>query len=133
MEFIEFTAKTVSDAITEACQKFGIPSSKLEYEVLEEGSTGFLGIGAKAAKIKARVKEEEKTIDMVAKDFLTEVFKAMNLPVVLNIKYDDIERILDRVLMVKGGVLAVNTDVEKIRENGNTVENLFREVFSNVC
>ena len=95
MEFIEFTAKTVSDAITEACQKFGIPSSKLEYEVLEEGSTGFLGLGAKAAKIKARVKEEEKTIDMVAKDFLTEVFKAMNLPVVLNIKYDDIERVLD--------------------------------------
>ena len=56
MEFIEFTAKTVSDAITEACQKFGIPSSKLDHEVLEEGSTGFLGIGAKAAKIRARVK-----------------------------------------------------------------------------
>ena len=71
------------------------PQFKLEYEVLEEGSTGFLGLGAKAAKIKARVKEEEKTIDMVAKDFLTEVFKAMNLPVVLNIKYDDIERVLD--------------------------------------
>ena len=95
MEFIEITAKTVNDAITEACQKLSIPSSKLEYEVLEEGSTGFLGIGAKAAKIKARVKEEEKTVDMVAKDFLTEVFKAMNLPVVLNIKYDDIERVLD--------------------------------------
>ena len=95
MEFIEITAKTVNDAITEACQKLSIPSSKLEYEVLEEGSTGFLGLGAKAAKIKARVKEEEKTVDMVAKDFLTEVFKAMNLPVVLNIKYDDIERILD--------------------------------------
>ena len=95
MEFIEITAKTVNDAITEACQKLSIPSSKLEYEVLEEGSTGFLGLGAKAAKIKARVKEEEKTIDMVAKDFLTEVFKAMNLPVVLNIKYDDIEKVLD--------------------------------------
>ena len=95
MEFIEITAKTVNDAITEACQKLSIPSAKLEYEVLEEGSTGFLGIGAKAAKIKARIKEEEKTVDMVAKDFLAEVFKAMNLPVVVNIKYDDIERILD--------------------------------------
>ena len=95
MEFIEITAKTVNDAITEACQKLSIPSAKLEYEVLEEGSTGFLGLGAKAAKIKARVKEEEKTIDMIAKEFLTEVFKAMNLPVVLNIKYDEIERILD--------------------------------------
>ena len=95
MEFIEITAKTVNDAITEACQKLSIPSAKLEYEVLEEGSTGFLGIGAKAAKIKARIKEEEKTVDMVAKDFLAVVFKAMNLPVVVNIKYDDIERILD--------------------------------------
>ena len=95
MEFIEITAKTVNDAITEACQKLSIPSAKLEYEVLEEGSTGFLGLGAKAAKIKARIKEEEKTVDMVAKDFLAEVFKAMNLPVVVNIKYDDIERILD--------------------------------------
>ena len=95
MEFIEITAKTVNDAITEACQKLSIPSAKLVYEVLEEGSTGFLGIGAKAAKIKARIKEEEKTVDMVAKYFLAEVFKAMNLPVVVNIKYDDIERILD--------------------------------------
>ena len=95
MDYQRFSAKTVSDAITEACQKLSIPSAKLEYEVLEEGSTGFLGLGAKAAKIKARVKEEEKTIDMVAKDFLTEVFKAMNLPVVLNIKYDDIEKVLD--------------------------------------
>lgn len=95
MEFIEVTAKTVNDAITEACQKLSIPSIKLEYEVLEEGSTGFLGFNAKPAKIKARIKEEEKTVDMVAKDFLSEVFKAMNLPVVVNIKYDDIERILD--------------------------------------
>ena len=95
MEFIEVTAKTVNDAITQACQKLSIPSIKLEYEVLEEGSTGFLGFNAKPAKIKARIKEEEKTVDMVAKDFLSEVFKAMNLPVVVNIKYDDIERILD--------------------------------------
>ena len=95
MEFIEITAKTVNDAITEACQKLGIPSTKLEYEVLEEGSTGFLGLGSKPAKIKAKIKEEEKTVDMVAKEFLSEVFKAMNLPVVTNIKYDDIEKILD--------------------------------------
>ena len=95
MEFIEITAKTVNDAITEACQKLGIPSKKLEYEVLEEGSTGFLGLGSKPAKIKAKIKEEEKTVDMVAKEFLSEVFKAMNLPVVTNIKYDDIEKILD--------------------------------------
>ena len=56
MDFIEFSAKTVNDAITEACQKFIVTSDKLEYEVVEEGSSGFLGIGSKPAVIKARVK-----------------------------------------------------------------------------
>ena len=35
MEFTEFSAKTVDDAITEACQKLMVPSDKLEYEVVE--------------------------------------------------------------------------------------------------
>lgn len=95
MEFVEVSAKTVSDAITEACQKFSVTSDKLEYEVVQEGSTGFLGINAKPAIIKARVKEEEKTIDMKAKDFLSDVFKSMNLAVVIDAKYDDIENTLD--------------------------------------
>lgn len=38
MEFTEISAKTVDDAITEACQKFSVTSDKLEYEVIEEGS-----------------------------------------------------------------------------------------------
>ena len=59
MEFVEFSAKTVQDAITEACTHFIVTSSSLEYEVVEEGSSGFLGIGSKPAVIKARVKSEE--------------------------------------------------------------------------
>ena len=55
MEFMEFSAKTVNDCITEACQKFVVTSDKLEYEVITEGSTGFLGFNAKPAIIKARV------------------------------------------------------------------------------
>lgn len=95
MEFVEVSAKTVSDAITEACQKFSVTSDKLEYEVVQEGSTGFLGINAKPAIIKARIKEEEKTIDIKAKDFLSDVFKSMNLAVVIDAKYDDIQNTLD--------------------------------------
>ena len=59
MEFLEFKGKTKNDAITEACRHFSIPSDKLEYEIIEEGSTGFLGIGARPAIIKAKVKEEK--------------------------------------------------------------------------
>ena len=56
MDYIQVSAKTVNDAITEACQKLLVTSDRLEYEVIEEGSTGFLGIGSKPAIIKAKVK-----------------------------------------------------------------------------
>ena len=87
MDFIEFSAKTVNDAITEACQKFVVTSDKLEYEVVEEGSSGFLGIGSKPAIIKARVKS---SIQDTAKNFLKSVFEAMNLVVVIDINYDEV-------------------------------------------
>lgn len=58
MEFIEVSAKTLSDAITEACQKLSVTSDRLYYEVVEEGSNGFLGLGSKPYLIKAAVKEE---------------------------------------------------------------------------
>lgn len=89
MEYIDFTAKTVNDAITEACQKFVVTSDKLDYVVVEEGSSGFLGIGSKPAVIKARVKG---TIADKAKDFLNEVFSAMNMVVVIEVKYNEDSR-----------------------------------------
>ena len=63
MEYMEFSAKTVADAITDACQKFTVTSDKLDYVVVSEGSTGFLGLGAKPAVIKARVKSEEEVVE----------------------------------------------------------------------
>lgn len=92
MEFIEISAKTVNDAITEACQKLTVTSDKLEYEVVEEGSSGFLGIGSKPAVIKARVKS---SVEDTAKDFLKDVFEAMNLAVVVNVKYDEANNSMD--------------------------------------
>lgn len=87
MDFIEFSAKTVNDAITEACQKFVVTSDKLEYEVVEEGSSGFLGIGSKPAIIRAKVKS---SVQDKVKDFLKSVFEAMNLVVVIDIDYDEV-------------------------------------------
>ena len=92
MDFIEISAKTVNDAITEACQKFTVTSDKLEYTVVDEGSSGFLGIGARPAVIKAKVKS---SVADKAKDFLTEVFEAMNLVVVIDVKYDEDNKNLD--------------------------------------
>ena len=57
---IRVSAKTVDDAITEALIKLGVTSDRLEYEVIEKGSAGFLGIGMKQAVIEARRKPEPK-------------------------------------------------------------------------
>lgn len=133
MEYKEFSAKTVDDAITAACQEFTVVSSKLDYEVIEEGSSGFLGIGSKPAVIKARVKDESTVevenksanandfavksevkdtvvkpadiksvavkaggpLEDVAKDFLKSVFTAMNMAVVVDVKYDAAEKNMD--------------------------------------
>ena len=78
-EYIEVTERTVSEAITAACQKLAVPSERLEYEVIDPGKTGFLGIGARAAKIRARVKkgmEESTEIDTSA--IISDVLKGKN-------------------------------------------------------
>ena len=92
MEFIEVSAKTISDAITEACQKLTVTSDKLEYEVVDEGSSGFLGIGSKPATIKARIKS---SVEDTAKDFLKDVFEAMDMTVVVEVKYDEAENYME--------------------------------------
>ena len=58
MEFREFSAKTVDEAITKACLEFGVSSEKLEIQVIFEGSSGFFGLGAKPARIRVHKKEE---------------------------------------------------------------------------
>ena len=76
MDYIEIQGKTVEDAITEACTRLGATSDQLEYEVIEKGSTGFLGIGAKEAVIRARKagasdatsKEDKKAEKAIAKE-----------------------------------------------------------------
>ena len=59
MEFREFSAESVSDAITKACVELEASSDRLEYTIVQEASSGFLGFGRKPAIIRARKKEEE--------------------------------------------------------------------------
>lgn len=92
MEFIEVSAKTVNDAVTDALVQLGITSDQLEYEVLKEGSTGFLGIGSKPAVIKARKKFSPE--DYV-REFLGQVFQAMNMEVEIISNYDEELGVID--------------------------------------
>lgn len=125
MDFIQVTGKTIEDAITEACQKLLVTSDKLEYEVIEKGTTGFLGFNSKPAVIKAREKTEEinevkemkevskkenvmidkkASIEMKTSDgkmesevikFLDDVFKAMNLNVKVNVSFSESDSSMD--------------------------------------
>ena len=67
-DYITLSAKTLDDAITEALVQLGVTSDRLDYIVVEKGSEGFLGIGRKQAVIKARRKQEEKSVEEVVKE-----------------------------------------------------------------
>ena len=60
MDYIQVSAKTVEDAVLEAAMKLATTRDHLEYEVIEKGSAGFLGFGAKNAVIKARALSDEE-------------------------------------------------------------------------
>jgi spoIIIJ-associated protein len=47
----EFYAATVEEAVEKASGALGVPGDQLHFEVLDQGSTGFLGIGARDARI----------------------------------------------------------------------------------
>ena len=86
MDWIEITAKTVDEAITEALIKLGTTSNNIEYQVIEKESSGFVGLFKRPAKIKARCKY---TADGAARDFLTKVFRAMNISAEIEIDYNE--------------------------------------------
>ena len=93
MEFKEFTGKTVDDALTNATVSLGVTSSEIKYEVVEEGSNGFLGIGSKDALIKVVISANEDPKD-VAKDFLNGVFEAMQLEVNISMELEEADNTL---------------------------------------
>ena len=89
MEMMTFSAKTVEDAVTKALIDLETTSDKLEYEVVEKGSAGFLGIGAKPAVIRARKKE---SVQDRAVNFLSQVFDAMNIQVEIASAFNEEEK-----------------------------------------
>ena len=87
MEYIEISAKTVDDAITEALVKLGTTSDQIEYEVVDKGSAGFLGIARRDAVIKVRKKY---SVEGNITEFLQKIFAAMDLEVeILSTKEND--------------------------------------------
>lgn len=115
MDFIEVKAKTVDDAITEALVQLGTTSDQIEYEVIEKGSSGFLGFNSKPAVI--RVRRKYTTEDQI-RDFLSKVFQAMNMQVEIIIKNSsEDENVFD--VELKGDEMGV-----LIGKRGQTLDSL---------
>ena len=114
MDFIEVSAKTVDDAITESLVKLGTTSDKIEYEVIEKGSSGFLGIGSRPAVIKVRKKSD---IEDYVNDFLCSVFQAMGMQVEILINKSEDGKIVD--VELKGEEMGV-----LIGKRGQTLDSL---------
>ena len=97
MEYVEFKAKTVDDALVEAAQTLGAAGlDELEYDVIDKGSSGFLGIGSKPVVIKARKKADEKTsfVDTI-QEFLDRLFRVMGIETKVVIDYNEEEKTMN--------------------------------------
>ncbi len=158
MEYTNFSGKTVDDAINKALVEFRIASNLLEYEVEEKGSNGILGIGAKPAVIRARVKN---TPEGTAEAFLQDVFRSMNMDVTLVTDMNEEEKVMNidlqgddmGILIGKRGqtldslqyltslvvnkqsadYIRIKLDIENYRERREeTLENLARNIASKV-
>lgn len=114
MDSIEVTAKTVDDAITEGLIKLGTTSDKIETEIIEKGSNGFLGIGSRPAVVRIWKKF---TIEDYVRNFLSDVFRAMDMTVEINITKSEDEKNIN--VDLKGDEMGV-----LIGKRGQTLDSL---------
>ncbi len=89
MDFKEYKGKNVDEAITNACIELGITTDQLDYEIVEKGGSGFLGLGSKPAVIKAKKNE---SVEDIAREFLNKIFAAMELTVKIDINIEEDEK-----------------------------------------
>jgi len=59
---IEREGKTVSEATINACEELGVPRTEIDVEILNEGSSGVLGIGGKNARVKISLKNSNFSV-----------------------------------------------------------------------
>lgn len=102
---MEISAKSVNEAVEAALNQFNVSEEDIEIEVIDEGSKGFLGIGARPAVVKITLKDDEdvkpaksaeksskKAVsgnpEKTAEKFLGDILKAMGLEVKIDSKFD---------------------------------------------
>jgi len=93
VEVREFKGKTVDEAITAATVELGITSDKLNYEVISEGSAGFLGLfNVKPAVIKVTL---SKSVVERTQEFCDELFAAMHVETKVDIDFKEEDNVMN--------------------------------------
>ena len=119
MDYIEVTGRTLDEALTNALIELNTSSDNVEYEVIDKGTSGVLGLfGNKPAKIKIRKKEEivEEFVKPVVKEEEKEVVvKERQKPVNLDVAKitESATTFLTDVCSAMGLEVKVNVDVDK--------------------
>jgi spoIIIJ-associated protein len=80
---IEVTGKTAEEAIENGLNELKVKREKVNIEILEAGSKGIFGLGARQAKVRLTVTHNYET---VAEAFLKDIFEKMNIKCDINIK-----------------------------------------------
>ena len=57
MDLIEVNGRTLEEAVQAAALELGVSTDAVDYEMVEEGTKGFLGLGQVPTTIKARIKD----------------------------------------------------------------------------
>ncbi len=86
MKTLEITGKTYEEALMNGLAQMGLQSSQVEVQTLEEGTKGFLGIGAKPYKL---LLTEKDTTASRAEDFLKNLTELMGLSVTFDISQEE--------------------------------------------
>lgn len=114
MDFIEVSAKTYDEAVTDALVQLGVTSDQVEIEVIDKGSSGFLGIGAKPVKIKV---SKKMTVESYMNQLLTDIFSAMDMKVDILIQVNEENHNID--IDLKGDEMGI-----LIGKRGQTLDSL---------
>ena len=78
--------KTIEEAVSDALNKIGASSEDVTTKVLEVPTSGFMGIGAKGAKVEVTLIDKS---DEIAKDFLKDVLKTMGINALISVDFDE--------------------------------------------
>lgn len=112
--WLEISAKTVDEALTEALIKLETTSDQIEYEVIEKESSGLLGLFSKPAKIRVCKKE---SIEDKVRIFLADLFEKMEIEVEVVLDYKQEEGVIE--IELKGNEMGL-----LIGKRGQTLDSI---------